>query len=228
LQLCEEGSLGPAPVVLAVTGGGLTRARLGLSALLRGRKVDRVLVVGTSGSLSPGLRRGAFLLGEAVSGEVDPRGTLRPDPGAVAALAAALGARRAWLFTAARIATTPQAKARLRARLAGGEGTAPAPATTAVDLESLAYAEVAHAAGLPWLVLRTVLDEADEALPDYLNDCRDRGGAINRALVAWRALGRPSSLPALLRLRDRVRHCAEALALATLRLLPLWSTLRRV
>jgi hypothetical protein len=87
-----------------------------------------------------------------------------------------------------------------------------------VDLESLAYAEAAAQAAIPWLVLRAVSDTAAEALPALLNRCRDDGGAVRRRQVALELLGDPRALPVLLSLRRRVRRCAETLARATERI----------
>jgi adenosylhomocysteine nucleosidase len=98
--------------------------------------------------------------------------------------------------------------------------SAPAAGMPAVcDLESAAYARLAAAAGVPWLVVRAVLDPAGEDLPMDFNLCRTGDGEVSNARVVTRALagafgrvraGRPS-FGALLGLRARLRLCARRL-----------------
>jgi nucleoside phosphorylase len=83
-----------------------------------------------------------------------------------------------------------------------------------VDLESLAYARGAAAHGVPYLVVRAVLDPAEETLPLDFEACRTAGGRVSSVRVVLRALARPSSFGALWRLRGRV--AAEAARLAAL------------
>jgi hypothetical protein len=83
-----------------------------------------------------------------------------------------------------------------------------------VDLESASYAAAAQAARVPWLILRAISDTSEEALPALLNRCRDNGGAVRRAGVLRGLLSDPRPLPTLLRLRQRVEHCAPVLARA--------------
>jgi len=91
-----------------------------------------------------------------------------------------------------------------------------------VDLESATYLAAATAAGIPWLVLRSVSDTADEALPELLNQSRDGGGAVRRGQVLFGLLRQPQALPFLLTLRGRVARGAEALAAAVAAALPVF------
>ncbi len=75
---------------------------------------------------------------------------------------------------------------------------------------------------MPWLVLRTVADTADESLPAWLERCRDSSGAIRRARVTWALLGDPRALPRLLALRRRIAGGGLALGRAVLSLLDTW------
>ncbi len=85
-------------------------------------------------------------------------------------------------------------------------------AIAVVDLESVAYARVAAARSLPYLVVRAVLDPADERLPLDFEACRDASGRVSNARVLAHALARPRSLGKLWRLRTRVRAAAAGLA----------------
>jgi|GEM_PF-4743175 len=95
---------------------------------------------------------------------------------------------------------------------AANTGAAAAPPIAAVDLESMAYARIAAAWSLPYLVVRAVLDPAGERLPLDFEACRDGSGRVSNARVVWRALARPRSLAKLWRLRARVRTAAAKLA----------------
>jgi nucleoside phosphorylase len=195
--------LGAAPVVVAVTGMGEHNARRGLSALLSRVPVQRLLVLGVSGALSPDLRRGTLLVGERVMSEAGE--VHQADPALVRLAQEAAGARPALLVSARELADTPHAKRRL------GQLPGVAPTQAAVDLESATFAALAAAAGVPWLALRSISDGADESLPSLLNRCLQRDGDIRRGAVALGLLAEPKAVSALLTLRRRVRRSARAL-----------------
>lgn len=125
------------------------------------------------------------------------------------------------VVTAGRLADTPGAKAELYERSCGKE-TRGLPAV--VDLESSFYAAAAEDAGIPWVVVRAVSDTSSEALPVYLNQCRDTGGSIRRSAVFRRALRSPRTIPTLLRLRQRALWSGERLADAVERLISAWDS----
>jgi adenosylhomocysteine nucleosidase len=210
----ERGWLNGRRVVLATTGDGAANARAGLAELLAGGPVDGLIVIGVAGALSAGLPSGALVVGSRV---IDEGGrSFAADVDQVAAVARATGGRPGVVVSAGRIADSPSEKQRL-ARLADvGAGAA------VVDLESATYLAAATAAGVPWLVLRSVSDTADEALPGLLNQSRDGGGAVRRGQVLWGLLRQPQALPFLLTLRGRVARCAEALAAAVAAALPIF------
>src|SRR5436305_1783294 len=200
------GRLGGAPVVLAATGDGARDAARGLAALLDAAPVGRLLVLGVAGGLSPDLASGDLVAARRVV--EDGREVAAADPAWLAAVAAA-GAILGTALTAPRILITPEEK---RAAWRGldvlGE---PGPAT--VDLESAAYARLAAARGIPFLVVRAVVDTASEALPLDFNRCRrEEAGGVDEALVVGRALWRPRVWRDLADLRRRLKRSALALA----------------
>ena len=81
-----------------------------------------------------------------------------------------------------------------------------------MDLESAACAEAAAARGIPYLVLRSVCDPAEEDLPFDLNHCRDRAGGVRRVRVMSRALLHPSYVGGLWVLRQRVARGSHRIA----------------
>ncbi|MBV8200737.1 MAG: hypothetical protein JOZ15_08945 [Acidobacteria bacterium] len=210
-------------VALMATGDGPAAAAAGLEALLAAVRPRRLLVIGVAGALTPGLAEGALVAARQVidaGGRVVPQG---PDARWLAQALAA-GAVCGIAVSADRIAAGPAARrAALRTALAP-EAEPAAPAATAaaavatVDLESAAYARVAAARSLPYLVVRAVLDPAEEELPLDFEACRDATGRVSNARVVLRALARPGTFVELWRLRARVRAAAARLGILAERL----------
>jgi nucleoside phosphorylase len=212
----ERGWLNGRRVLLAATGDGAANARAGLSELLAGGPVDGLIVIGVAGALSAGLPSGALVVGSRV---IDEGGrSFAADLDQVAAVARATGGRPGVVVSAGRIADSTSEKQRLAGLTGAGVGAGAA----VVDLESATYLAAAVAAGVPWLVLRSVSDTADEALPELLNQSRDGGGGVRRGQVLLGLLRQPQALPFLLTLRGRVARGAEALAAAVVAALPLF------
>jgi adenosylhomocysteine nucleosidase len=208
-----HGRLGRHDVVVASTGEGDKLARAATAELLRVFPASRLIVAGSAGALSLGLRAGALVIADEVRRPgAEP---MRAAGSLVEWAARASGARPAHVITTAAIAASVTAKAALDER--HGDGGA-----AVVDLESAAFVEAADEAGVPWLVLRAVADTADESLPAWLDRCRDANGAIRRARVVWALLGDPRPLPRLLDLRRRVAAGGVAVARAVLSLLDAW------
>jgi len=75
-----------------------------------------------------------------------------------------------------------------------------------IDTESSGWASAAAKFGVPFAAIRVVFDPADETLPDFI------AGNVDRLAVVRHALAHPSVIPALMRLRKRVRACSDVLA----------------
>ncbi len=197
------GRLGGHPVVLASTGDAREAAARGLTALLDAFPVSRLIALGVAGGLSPALAPGTLIAARRVrEGAADAP---PPDPVWLdRALASGL-AVAGTVVTSQFILPYPAMKTALWRTLPGEE-------PAAVDLESAVYARIAARRGVPFLVLRAVLDPAEEELPLDFNLCRRADGRVSRARVVGRAVLRPRRIPELARLRGRVRQCAERLA----------------
>ena len=82
----------------------------------------------------------------------------------------------------------------------------------AVDMESLAIAEVARSRQLPFLAIRVIVDGAADTLPHAVTAAADSEGHLQ----VWRLLGAlartPGELSALLRLGGRYRLANRSLA----------------
>ncbi|HXO18567.1 MAG TPA: hypothetical protein VOA87_01450 [Thermoanaerobaculia bacterium] len=200
-----RGRLAGVPVAVAATGDGPRAAARGLSALLAALRPapPAIFVLGVAGGLSPGLAAGDLLAAERV---LDGDGDAPPPDAAWLARALATGrAQRGTAVSADRILVGRREKEKLVRSL----GTVSA---AIVDLESAAYGRAAAAAGIPYLVLRAVLDRADEDLPLDFNRCRTAAGGVSDARVVGRALLRPRVLPALLDLDRRLALGSRRLA----------------
>jgi adenosylhomocysteine nucleosidase len=114
-------------------------------------------------------------------------------------------ARRATLVTVDKLLWSAEGKASLWSTCSPAQ-------PAAVDLESAAWARVAAERGIPYLILRSVLDRAEEDLPEFLARCQAPDGGLSRAKVVRHALLRPGLVPGLITLRARTRSGAERLA----------------
>lgn len=196
----REAELAGRPLLLARIGDGRARAERSLETLLDDQEVDRMVLIGVSGGLTPGLAPGELV----VAGEV--RDGTTPVAAPDAAWAAATGARSGRVVSVDRIACSVEDKAELLARLPAGPGPA------VVDLESASFARAAAARQIPFLVARSVCDPAEKPLPFDLNRCLDEGGGVSRAKVLRYAMFHPAVLGPLMQLREQVARCAGVLA----------------
>ena len=192
----------PDGVRAAATGEGPRRAARRAAELCDLHRPSVLLGAGVAGALTSDLAFGEILVARRVcdaSGDAP-----RPDAALSERAASVPGIRGGALFSADRMVVA----ARERAELAARFGDDPA----AVDMESAGWARVAHARGIPYVVVRAVSDTADEDLPAYLSRCYDPEGGIRRARVVLHALANPATVPRLLAMRRRVRECGVRLS----------------
>jgi hopanoid-associated phosphorylase len=162
---------------------------------------------GMAGGLDPGLPAGTvFLPAEVVSGE-----------GTAIVTASYWRKRLSEAITArhdvpqvveGRLLTSPRAIGSLddKATLFRQTGAA------AVDMESLAIAEIAQTHQLPFIAVRVIVDSAGDAVPRAVTAAADGEGHLQ----VWRLLGAlmrtPADLAPLLRLAQRYRAANRSLA----------------
>lgn len=193
--------IGTTDVIITATGDGAKKAGERAAAFCDGLRPLAVVGAGIAGALSPGLGAGAIVASSRVR---DSSGDAPAPDARLLARALEAGAAAATLLTVGKPVTAAAEKRRLAASLEG---------PSAVDMESAAWARVAASRGIPYLVVRSISDQADEDLPDYLAACMGEDGAIRRGAVVARALVRPSRIRELVRLRRRVLDCARGLSL---------------
>ncbi len=166
---------------------------------------DALLSWGVAGGLDPQLRPGAIVLPAAIVG---PAGERYPTHAAWRERERRRLAARtpvcegAILSQATAIADPPTKHAAHRASGA-----------VAIDMESAAIAAVAASRGLPFLVVRAIVDTAADALPDaVVAASRDGRPDVPRLLAGL--LRSPGELGALLGLARRFRAARHALTAA--------------
>ncbi|MBA3563869.1 MAG: hypothetical protein H0W33_07660 [Gammaproteobacteria bacterium] len=168
-----------------VAGIGAARARAAAQALLDSGA--RALVSwGSAGALDPRLVRGDLLLPESI---LDGGTAFTTDAAWLRILLARLGDLRPCtgaLLQSGQLLDTAEAKARARKQTGA----------SAADMESGAVADVAAAAGLPFVAIRAVIDRASDNLPLALDaEGRWRTAAIMRGI-----LHKPGNIAALISL----------------------------
>jgi adenosylhomocysteine nucleosidase len=198
-----EARIGTADVALAMTGDGAKNAGPATASLCEKVRPAALLGVGVAGALSAGLAPGDLLASSRIrdaEGDAPP-----PDASLLAQAFEISGLTAGTLVTVER----PMVTAAQKSAFAGAlDGSGP----VAADMESAAWARAAVSRRVPYLVVRSISDGAGENLPEYLARCVGPGGGIRRTWVVLHALARPETIPALLRLRRRVRECGERLA----------------
>ena len=188
-------------LIVGWTGDGAPCAAAALRELLAAVEVDRLLLMGIAGGLSPELAIGDLVVAREVR---DEEGAVpAPDSGWRERVLPELP--HGLLVTSQQIAVTADAKQRLWQ--AHGAVT---PAT--VDLETASWGRVADEAGVAYLAVRAVSDTASEELPIDFERFRGADGRVRRGRLVFHAVLRPVLIPRLLELGRRTRSCGERLA----------------
>jgi adenosylhomocysteine nucleosidase len=201
--------------VIVVTGGiGPRRTERTLEQFLQ-TPLSAVFSIGCAGALVPGLMTGQLVLAPDVSMHemneethsneirlqrfpVDPR---LLSYAKAAAAKVGIPTTEGSLFTSPKILFTPEEKAQ-RGRETGA---------VAVEMESGIHAAFAARRGLPFLVLRVILDGADVRLP-VLKGLMTPDGDVRAFKAAMYVATHPHDLPALLTLKRCRAAAAQTLA----------------
>ena len=203
--------------VLVVTGGiGPRRTRQTLERFAD-IPLAAVLSIGCAGALIPGLATGQLILAPDVrmlSTEaqlahfpVDPELLAHAR---IAASRAAVPVAEGPLLTSTRVLFTPEDKAQQ------GEATG----AVAVEMESGVHASFASARGLPFLVLRVILDPVGMALP-VIKGLTTPEGDVRPLKAMTHVMTHPHHLPALLALKRSRAVAAQTLSRLCHELFPL-------
>ncbi len=207
--------------LLALSGMGQRAAREAGARLISQFRPQLVVSLGFGGALSPDLNPGDLVLAEAF-GSYDPTvqrfDPVIPAPASPRPLPELLRSLTAVGLAAfaGSLITTPWIIH--KGRDGGGLNHLPLPV---LDLETAALAELAAAAGLPFLGLRAITDAAGEEVPDFFAPAGSEPGAVKvLEALGWLAAD-PRRLQDLVHLWRRSRLAASQLARALMVLLPL-------
>jgi adenosylhomocysteine nucleosidase len=186
------GRLGDRAVIAIVTGIGTARARTATVRLLDVVDVDWVIVVGITGAIDNEIPIGSLVLPELVVNGADGS-EHRPKP-------LRLGSAHGTMWTTDELLLDPAIHANLRAR-----------GVVALDMETVAVAEVCDERGVPWSVVRAISDRASDGSVDAeIVGLSQPDGRTNFSAVARYLAKHPGAVPHLVRL-------ARASTLATAR-----------
>ncbi len=173
--------------------------------------VDGLISFGIAGGIDNSVTPGTLLLPREVrEGRIN---TYKTDDEWRSAIKAAVRheacPNEAPLATVNRIVRSAEEKTRIRDKTDA----------VAVDMESLAVAEAAHEAGLPFVVIRAVCDPALQSLPMLTEVAVGADGNIRPWKVLWSLMRNPLQLKELPRLSANTRsamttlfHASSALA----------------
>jgi len=198
----REGRLNGRQIVIVEAGAGRQLAADATHALLDAYRPRWVVSSGFAGALDASLRRGDMLLGDSL---IDAEGRMwTADPALLSPwLAAGLGVRAGRLLTFDQVVRLPAEKASLGEKFAA----------LAIDMESLAVADVCETRGVPFAAVRVVNDAvADELPPDVERLLRQTSNAARFGAALGTVFRRPSSVKELLSLQQNAITASDCLA----------------
>ncbi len=184
---CHAGRLSGHPVVLMAGGDGLARAEESAAALLQEFDLTLLIGAGIAGALAGELHRNQVIVAKKV---IAPDGTelaCQPLAGASAVF-------------------------RSVERMVGDKHALSNNGAQAIDTESAGWARAAARKGVPFTAVRAIFDTLDDDIPPFVATATNADGTIDRMAVTRHALLRPSAIPTLLNMRNRLRACSGALA----------------
>lgn len=191
----------PKEALFAVSGIGRASAAAAAASLLD-QGATSLVSWGLAGALSPELSAGDLLLPRGVmsaNGEM-----LHTDEPWRLHLAAALGDlpwHEGGIIDSHRIVHTIREKQ----ELAGNSGA------VAVDMESAAIGHVAREAGVPFLIVRSIADTANEVPPAFIAGAIRPGGGVRMGRMLQAVFTHPGAWPGLARLGWHTRAALQTL-----------------
>jgi adenosylhomocysteine nucleosidase len=200
--VAREGGLAGKRLVVIESGVGRMAAERATQAIILGHKPRWIISAGFAGGLHDSMAQGDILLANAI---VDTSGRqfeidFKLDPAAIASQRHLHVGR---LLTNERIVAEPSEKQTLGERYGA----------LAVDMESIAVAEVCRQEKIRFLSVRVISDAVRHALPrdiDYLVKRRSAAGRLGAAAGA--ILRRPSSIKDMWQLKENALVASERLA----------------
>lgn len=179
-----------------LTGMGKRNAEKAARQAIGAHRPSLILSCGFAGALKPELTRGTIVFANA-------------DPLVENSLLAA-GALAAKFHCADRVAATAAEKRALR------ESTG----ADAVDMESEIIGSVCREAGIPFTLVRVILDEAGEDLPLDFNQCMTENQEMSYTRLVRALWKSPGKIAALIEFQKQCRAAARTLAMTLAKIIP--------
>ncbi|MBO6950043.1 MAG: hypothetical protein JJ855_18845 [Rhodospirillales bacterium] len=198
----EEAALAPimgdaAAPLIRLTGARPARARAGTEELI-GLGVGGILSFGSAGAVSATHQPGDVLVGEFVTDDEGNR--YQADLGWTSRLASITGADKVTITGVDYVANAVD-----KARLAEQQ-------IAAIDMESHYVAKLAQDAGIPFAVLRAVVDPVQFDIPEYALDAVRPDGSISLLPVMAGVCVQPWTIGRLLDLNSYNKRAMESLS----------------
>ncbi len=184
-------------IVTVEAGTGMTRARQATHALIDGCKADWILSIGFSGALVEGMQVGDIVVGNRIV-----HATGEPSLLIDINMPEAKGLRVGALCTAGQIIRKVSEKQTLGAKTN----------TIAVDMESLAVAQVCKERSVRCMAIRVISDDLTEDLPSEVTALLGPKGTIRAGALVGTLFKRPSSIKDLWKLREQAVKAATRLS----------------
>lgn len=199
-----QGLLAGRRVAIMQSGVGGQAAALGTTALIAGHRPDWIISAGLAGGLCDDVARGDFVFADAIIGCDGSRSTLGSVDRRVIAELETKDARKhvGTLLTTDRPIRDPAEKRALGERYGA----------LAVDMESLAVAEVCAHERTRLLSVRIISDTVDDKLPPEIERLLSQKSAARRVGAALGAvLNRPGSFSEMLKLKEQALEASDRL-----------------
>ena len=190
-----------AQILLVVSGMGPERAMAAARTLLAAG-VDGLVSWGTAGALQPARKPGDLLLPEVVFGASSQTWSVDLAWREILAQSLSLPAYAGGLLSVATPCGSVAAKSACLLDFPLAQG---------VDMESGAIAAVADAAGKPFVVIRSIVDPADQSLPDAATGSVDAYGGLQVLKLMRGLLRHPAVCVDLMRLGAQMQKALNTL-----------------
>lgn len=198
----QEGGLAGRRVAVIVSGPGRKAARRAAEVLIAGHAPKWVVSTGFAGGLVEAVKRNEIVVAREIVDAAGVRVGVDVND-ALSGSAESAGVHVGRFVTVDEIVTTPEAK-----RALGEKHGA-----IAVDMESLAVAEVCAREGVRFAVVRIVSDAVGDALPaEVSNLIKQKSIAGRLGAVAGAMFNRPSSIKDIYKLKEDALIASDRLA----------------
>jgi adenosylhomocysteine nucleosidase len=186
-------------IAVVESGLGYARARKATTALIDAHTPQWILSCGFSGALRPEMKVGHIAVGDSIvdeHGQEQPlAGSFPPDP--------ERGLFVGRLLTADEMVRTVAEK----------ESLANTHKAIAVDMESLAVAQIAMENKIRFMAVRAISDDMSTDLPPEILSIIGSTGAVRVGAALGSLIKRPGSFKEMMRLRENAHTAAKSLAI---------------